>query len=341
MTRSIGAATMASILCSAFLVGSAAQENAYAGGNPIQEVFSKVTDADGYLTREMHERLWTSLRKALNSDANEIKKFWQIMAAKPIIASSAYNFEAALSSEHSLAKGRVILTPGYGAAKANLLSAFKGKASLPKIKKAIATWEDNIRKFAKRTARSASTNVIEAYRILEQQRNAAAGPLYRFSVLRKPAFSKPLVRRKFKTVKVTISWPGEFTTQTVRPNKSLEVGMLSNMVDPNTVVKVVHYRMGPFNKGQSKRITRKLAIGVLKEYGISKAALSPETWREQVSIIARGSGTYKGQAVTMNVRIVSSPIGKGFLSFYTIAFGKASNIDHLRQRLESAVSFGH
>ena len=160
-------------------------------------------------------------------------------------------------------------------------------------------------------------------------------------MLRKPAFSKPLVQRKYKAVKVTISWPGEFTTQTVRPNKSLEVGMLTNTVNPNTVVKVVHYRMGPFNKVQRKRIAQKLAMGALTEYGISKAALSSGLWRGRISMIARGSGTHKGQAVSMNVRIVASPVGKGFLSFYTIAFGTAGDMGRLRQRLESAVSFGH
>ena len=327
------------LLLAGLAFGVYAKDQPEADGNPIGEVFHAITQEDGYLTQEMHARFWTALNKALASDPAEIKQFWEIMALKPSIASSAYNYEATRSCELSLDERRIIYTPNYAKAKADLLAAFRDKSDLSKIKDAIETWENNVKKFADRKVKRSAKNVRDAHYVIEKEKSAAAGPLYLFRVLKDQTFSKPVVERTYRTVPVTVAWPGEFTTTHLQPRKSLEIGMLNNMIGPTALVKIMYYNMGPFSKKQRKGIMQKLARGVLKEFGITDAKLTFETWRDRQSVIAHGSGTHKGIPTEMNVRFLSSPVGRGYVALYTLVFENSADPKALRERLEEAVSF--
>jgi hypothetical protein len=298
-----------------------------------QEIWQTIMSGDGYLSEEMHSDFWVAMPKSMFKDDADKAAYLRFME-KAMTSLLKFQREAWRSVRASMNAGQVVKTPGYDAAKAEVLSAFDGTGSKQNAASKLANGERMIEAAAK--GQPIETPNGPAYltpELVDQVLAGMDGSLARAAKLLNPVWEDKPVEHLYPDAHVKILWDGEFAKevqyQTGADGRKFKiVSLLTQLSEEKTIG--INFLEQDTGAADFERDIIRVARGTLRGMGIDEpTSVIGSTWRGRQSVIAAGTAVVSGVALAGSVRVVEVEEHEGVLLIMGLKLGST----HLEAQL--------
>lgn len=301
------------------------------------EIVQIVLSPDGYITEGLHSEFWSLAPAKIAYDERKRNLFLTLMKEQFVYAIQ-FQRESWASMKASLEAGRISKTAQYSYVKSQIISVAPPEAKR-QIRQSINNAEGMIKAAATKSPfQSARGTFYITHELVDRVLAGLDGSFARANQLINPTWSPRIQEYIYPEAHVSVLSSAPFSSEnkeiTTHEGKSVEMTMLTRVVDEHNMLLMSYYRIPKALDSQSiLRIARSTITGS----GASPSGTYSTSWRDMVSALSTGIGKNSDGTFYVSTRAVALDGIKAVFTIMSVSTISKSEANLLREQLESSI----